>query len=91
MVSVAAIHDVHDGTGTGSDLLLSGGDSVGLIVAGDAVAHVADEPAIGQAILQHHSVAKVNCLVLTEGVGHLLQAFMSETKLLASDLPVGET
>lgn len=71
LVAFSPFHDMHDGAGAGSDLLLSGGDSVGLIVAGNAVAHVADEPAIGQAIFHHHGVTKVKSLVLTEGVRDL--------------------
>ena len=72
-----ATGDVDDGPGAGTDSLLSSGDSVGLVVGGDAVAHVANEPSVGKAVLEHDGVAEAQTVIGSVRVGHLMQRWTS--------------
>ena len=66
-------HEVDDRAGAGADSLLGCSHGVRLVVARDPVAHVADEPAAGQAIAQHDGIAESQALILSERVGNLNQ------------------
>ena len=74
-------HEVDDRAGAGADCLLSCSDGVRLVVARDPVAHVADEPAVGQAVAQHDGIAESQGLILSERVGNLNEkSFIAKLK-----------
>ena len=64
-------HEVDDGAGAGADSLLGCSHGVRLVVARNPVAHVADEPAVSQAVAQHDGIAESQALILSERVGNL--------------------
>ena len=64
-------HDVNDGASAGTHGLLCGGHSIRLVVARDAVTHVAHQPSIGERVLKHDCVAEFQRLVFSVSVGHL--------------------
>lgn len=81
-----AAGEMNNGASAGTNSLLSGGHIVRLIIAPNAVAHVADEPSVREAVLDHDSVTEVERFVFSVSVRHLKRGKVgSETKRLCVD------
>lgn len=65
-----AAGEMNNGASAGTNSLLSGGHIVRLIIAPNAVAHVADEPSVREAVLDHDSVTEVERFVFSVSVRH---------------------
>ena len=63
--------EMHNGARASTHITLSGGHSIGLVTAGDTIAHVAHEPPLSQTVLKHDSVTELKSAVGSERVGHL--------------------